>query len=92
MFEQCFLEPADFARKGGRNHRVFLCPVEAGPRKQIHMAFLDPRRHAVAVELDLVDAVRTGRRFWRPALKAAVRSSAGEAYLVLKRPLRQAIT
>jgi hypothetical protein len=37
--------------------------VEAGPGKQIHLPFLNPRRHAVAVELDLVDPLQAGRRF-----------------------------
>jgi hypothetical protein len=28
-------------REGGRGHRILFRPVEAGPRKQLHTAFLD---------------------------------------------------
>jgi len=50
-------------REGGRSDRVFFRPIKAGPGKKIHMAFLNPRPHAVTVELDLVNPLRASRRF-----------------------------
>jgi hypothetical protein len=50
-------------RKGGRNCRVFFRPIEAGPRQQIQLAALNPRRHAIAVKLDFVSPLWAGRRF-----------------------------
>jgi hypothetical protein len=43
----------------------FFCPVEAGSRQQLNRAIGDPRRHAIAVELDLVDPLRAARRLGR---------------------------
>jgi hypothetical protein len=76
-------------REGDRSHRRILRrPIEAGSGKQLHIAFLDPRRHAVAIELDLVDPVTDRSALWRPASKAAVRSNGEEACLVFEAPWR----
>jgi hypothetical protein len=52
------------------------------------MAFLNPRRHSVAVELDLVDPLRAGRRVSGQLGKLRF-DPAGERHAGLKRPLRR---
>ncbi len=41
-----------------RDARIFLAPVEPGPRQQLHAPMVDARGHAKAVELDFVEPSR----------------------------------
>jgi hypothetical protein len=42
--------------------RIFVRPVEAGARQQLHRAAVEPRMHAVAVVFDFVQPAVTVRR------------------------------
>jgi hypothetical protein len=37
---------------------IFVDPVEPGPGKKLHAAIVDARRHAEAIEFDLIEAQR----------------------------------
>jgi hypothetical protein len=41
---------------------IFCAPVEAGARQQLHLAAIDPRVHAIAVEFDLMRPLVALRR------------------------------
>ena len=45
-------------REGGNDARIFVAPIEARPRQQLHSPALDARGHAKAVELDLMEPLR----------------------------------
>jgi hypothetical protein len=47
---------------GGGGVRKFFAPLEALTREQTHVAVIEPRLDAVAVELDLVRPASPGRR------------------------------
>ena len=49
-------------RHGRGDRRVFMRPVEPGAGQQPHRATIEPRMHAVAVELDLVQPLWSVRR------------------------------
>jgi hypothetical protein len=38
--------------------RIFVGPIEAGPSQQLHAPVVDARRHAIAVQLYLVQPLR----------------------------------
>ena len=42
---------------------IFVDPVEPGPGKKLHAAIVDARRHAEAIEFDLIDPLRPCRGF-----------------------------
>jgi hypothetical protein len=49
-------------RHGFGDGRIFVRPVEAGAGQQLHSAAVEPRMHAVAVELDFVQPLAAFRR------------------------------
>jgi len=49
-------------RHGPGDRRVFVGPVEAGARQQLHRAAVEPRHHAVAVIFDFVQPAVAVRR------------------------------
>jgi hypothetical protein len=65
-------DPAQFAveiglarakrRHGFGDRRIFMGPVEPGAGQQLDRAAVEPRMHAVAVELDFVQPVVAVRR------------------------------
>ena len=46
-------------RKRGDCARVLGCPVQSGPGQKLHAAIVDARGHTIAVELDLMQPLRT---------------------------------
>jgi len=50
-------------RKRCDGARIFVSPVEPSAGQQLRLALVDPRGHAIAVELDLMQPLRPRRRF-----------------------------
>jgi hypothetical protein len=49
-------------RERGDDTWIFGSPVEPGPGQELHTAIVDPRRHTIAVQLDLVQPLRARGR------------------------------
>ena len=47
--------------EGGNDARIFVAPIEACPRQQLDVLALDARRHAEAVEFNLMEPLRSRR-------------------------------
>ena len=61
---------------------IFFGPVEAGPSQQLHAPVVDARRHAIAVQFDLMQPLRPGR--WLLDWLGKLRSDEGREGRVAK--------